>query len=386
MIVLEGLPALSPFRRDRLASPPAARSFPSCASPAPGTSTASSPSPAPRPDRGGAAAASSKAGAAAGRRAPTARVSPLRRCRAWARFRRGRARPPRSCTAPAMPVQRVERGLRLDLAGLPPTDDAAQAALARALHDPMTQSLLADARARPRRCSRRAARGALERIPLAQLDAANARLGLALAADEIDYLRERYGELGRDPTDVELMMFAQANSEHCRHKIFNAELDHRRRATCRQLAVRHDQQHARADAAAHAVGVQDNAAVVEGYRRPALPPRSRDAANTAPKPPRRQRVLHQGRDAQPSDRDLAVPGRAHRRRRRDPRRRRDRPRRQAEGGLTGFSRLAPAHPDAAAAVGSAARAQPAHGPRASRSCSTARSAPPRSTTNSAART
>jgi phosphoribosylformylglycinamidine synthase len=47
--------------------------------------------------------------------------------------------------------------------------------------------------------------------------------------DEIDYLVESFG-CGRNPTDVELMMFAQANSEHCRHKIFNAELDHRRRA------------------------------------------------------------------------------------------------------------------------------------------------------------
>ena len=53
---------------------------------------------------------------------------------------------------------------------------------------------------------------------------ASARLGLALASDEIAYLAARYGELGRDPTDVELMMFAQANSEHCRHKIFNAEV------------------------------------------------------------------------------------------------------------------------------------------------------------------
>ena len=57
----------------------------------------------------------------------------------------------------------------------------------------------------------------------ATLRAASTRLGLALADDEIEYLVTRYGELGRDPTDVELMMFAQANSEHCRHKIFNAE-------------------------------------------------------------------------------------------------------------------------------------------------------------------
>src|SRR5690606_22822248 len=65
-------------------------------------------------------------------------------------------------------------------------------------------------------------RGRVERIPVAGLEAANERLGLALADDEIAYLRERYTALGRDPSDVELMMFAQANSEHCRHKIFNA--------------------------------------------------------------------------------------------------------------------------------------------------------------------
>ena len=47
-------------------------------------------------------------------------------------------------------------------------------------------------------------------------------MGLALAPDEIDYLAENFGKMGRNPTDVELMMFAQANSEHCRHKIFNA--------------------------------------------------------------------------------------------------------------------------------------------------------------------
>lgn len=51
---------------------------------------------------------------------------------------------------------------------------------------------------------------------------ANTELGLALAEDEIDYLVESFVELGRNPNDVELMMFAQANSEHCRHKIFNA--------------------------------------------------------------------------------------------------------------------------------------------------------------------
>ena len=59
-------------------------------------------------------------------------------------------------------------------------------------------------------------------MPRGALAEANARLGLALADDEIEYLVERYAELGRDPTDAELFMFAQANSEHCRHKVFNA--------------------------------------------------------------------------------------------------------------------------------------------------------------------
>ena len=52
---------------------------------------------------------------------------------------------------------------------------------------------------------------------------ANVQFGLALAADEIDYLVNAFTTLGRNPTDVELMMFTQANREHCRHKIFNAD-------------------------------------------------------------------------------------------------------------------------------------------------------------------
>ena len=62
----------------------------------------------------------------------------------------------------------------------------------------------------------------LQKEGLAALAAYNAARGLALSDDELAYLAKAYAELGRDPTDVELMMFAQANSEHCRHKIFNA--------------------------------------------------------------------------------------------------------------------------------------------------------------------
>ncbi len=159
-------------------------------------------------------------------------------------------------------IQRVERGTRIDLAGWP-QDAATQAALAKLLHDPMTQSLLDSADA-AQALFTAPARGALERIPLAGLEAANARLGLALAADEIDYLRERYTELGRDPADVELMMFAQANSEHCRHKIFNASwtIDGKEQERSLFRMIKHThQQTPQYTLSAYS----DNAAVVEGH-------------------------------------------------------------------------------------------------------------------------
>ena len=157
------------------------------------------------------------------------------------------------------PVKRVERGLRIDLEGW----DDASPALAKTLHDPMTQSLLAS-REQAQALFTAPARGELERIPLAQLEAANVRLGLALAEDEIDYLRTRYAELGRDPSDVELMMFAQANSEHCRHKIFNASwtIDGKEqdRSLFRMI------KHTHAQTPEHTLSAySDNAAVLEGY-------------------------------------------------------------------------------------------------------------------------
>ncbi len=94
------------------------------------------------------------------------------------------------------------------------------------LHDRMTESFWLDTlepdlfRTRAPRPLRVVTLGEDGRGALAR---ANAAWGLALSSDEIDYLVSAFGKLGRDPTDVELMMFAQANSEHCRHKIFNAE-------------------------------------------------------------------------------------------------------------------------------------------------------------------
>src|SRR5450432_3118467 len=127
----------------------------------------------------------------------------------------------RICGLPG--VRRIERGIWYGVAG-EVTDEAA---LRRALHDRMTESVLASAdeaaglfvKAAPRPLATIALAG----DGRAALTRANVALGLALAPDEIDYLCDAYATLGRDPTDVELMMFAQANSEHCRHKIFNAD-------------------------------------------------------------------------------------------------------------------------------------------------------------------
>jgi phosphoribosylformylglycinamidine synthase len=167
-----------------------------------------------------------------------------------------------------LPIRRVERGTRIELAGWP-ADAATQSALAALLHDPMTQSLLTAAQATAMRFDA-PARGVLERIPLVQLDAANARLGLALAEDEIDYLRERFGALGRDPSDVELMMFAQANSEHCRHKIFNASwrIDGREQLqpNGQPVSLFRMIKHTHAQTPEFTLSAySDNAAVVEGY-------------------------------------------------------------------------------------------------------------------------
>ena len=119
-------------------------------------------------------------------------------------------------------VERIERGIEYRLDGGGDRD-----ALAAALHDRMVEVVLPeldDAEAlfthhQPRELTTvdilGGGRGALE--------AANGELGLALAADEIEYLVEQFIALGRNPSDAELMMFAQANSEHCRHKIFNAD-------------------------------------------------------------------------------------------------------------------------------------------------------------------
>ncbi len=125
-------------------------------------------------------------------------------------------------------IERIERviAFRLELPAGKTLTEAERQQVAALLHDRMTESVLNDF----------SQAGELFRHfspkPLATVDVlqggktalvdANATLGLALSDDEVDYLLDIFTQAGRNPTDVELMMFAQANSEHCRHKIFNA--------------------------------------------------------------------------------------------------------------------------------------------------------------------
>ena len=161
------------------------------------------------------------------------------------------------------------------------------------------------------------------------------RLALHRRAKDLDvYLVARYRELGRDPTDVELMMFAQANSEHCRHKIFNAEwyVDGEKQDA---LAVPADQAVDRGAPGGRAVGVQGQRG---GRRGPAAERFFPDADGVYRG--HAEAVAHprQGRDPQPPDRDLAVPRRGDRLGRRDPRRGRDRPRRASRRRASSASR------------------------------------------------
>ncbi|HEX2494248.1 MAG TPA: hypothetical protein VHK24_10770, partial [Steroidobacter sp.] len=124
-------------------------------------------------------------------------------------------------------VERIERGLFYELRSVEPLGRSELSAIAPVLYDRMTESAVFDfadaAQLFAHEPPRPLAAIALRERGRAALVEANAVMGLALSEDEIDYLAASFQRLGRDPTDVELMMFAQANSEHCRHKIFNAE-------------------------------------------------------------------------------------------------------------------------------------------------------------------
>ena len=122
-------------------------------------------------------------------------------------------------------IERIERGMAVWLEGRLNDDEKQQ--WAALLHDRMTESVLPDFQTASKLFHH------LESETFSTVDVlgggkealvkANTEMGLALSADEIGYLVENYQALNRNPSDVELMMFAQANSEHCRHKIFNAD-------------------------------------------------------------------------------------------------------------------------------------------------------------------
>ncbi len=121
-------------------------------------------------------------------------------------------------------IRRIERGIVYRFDG--PLERKDALAFAPEIHDRMTESLLTDLEAASA-LFERATPAPFRRIDVLgrgqdAIREADQDLGLALAPDEVDYLVDSFRELGRNPTDVELMMFAQANSEHCRHKIFNA--------------------------------------------------------------------------------------------------------------------------------------------------------------------
>jgi len=176
----------------------------------------------------------------------------------------------RHCSLEA--IERIERGVafRVRLAdGHARLTPEQRAALLPHIHDRMTEAVLAsfdDAG----RLFHHVAPQPLETVELgsdavAALKQANADMGLALSDDEIQYLADSYARAGRNPTDVELMMFAQANSEHCRHKIFNADwiIDGERQphslfGMIRTTHARHPE--------GTVVAYADNAAIMEGAR------------------------------------------------------------------------------------------------------------------------
>jgi phosphoribosylformylglycinamidine synthase len=169
-----------------------------------------------------------------------------------------------ACQCGLEAVVRVERGTRFHVEGPGDLDP-----ILPLLHDRMTESVLPDASAAARLFQHVAPRPLTDVDVLAggraAIEAADARFGLALAPDEIDYLMAVFTATGRNPTDVELTMFAQANSEHCRHKIFNASwvIDDEAQepslfGMIRATHARHPQ--------GTVVAYADNAAVMEGRR------------------------------------------------------------------------------------------------------------------------
>jgi phosphoribosylformylglycinamidine synthase len=126
-------------------------------------------------------------------------------------------------------ILRIERGIAyyVQTNNGAPLSDAEKTALKAVIHDRMTEMVFGDLND-AQKLYHSATPAPLCTVDIllggkTALETANSEMGLALSPDEVDYLLENFTKIGRNPTDVELMMFAQANSEHCRHKIFNAD-------------------------------------------------------------------------------------------------------------------------------------------------------------------
>ncbi|HMN92934.1 MAG TPA: phosphoribosylformylglycinamidine synthase [Hydrogenophaga sp.] len=172
-------------------------------------------------------------------------------------------------------LHRVERlvefriGLKSGLLGKASLSEDQLRAVADLLHDRMTESVTTE-RSQAEALFTELHPAPMEHVDVlgggrAALEKANTDWGLALADDEIDYLVNAFNGLKRNPTDVELMMFAQANSEHCRHKIFNAQFTIDGVAQERSLfgMIRHTHQ----TSPQHTiVAYSDNASIMEGHQ------------------------------------------------------------------------------------------------------------------------
>ncbi len=166
-------------------------------------------------------------------------------------------------------IRRIERGIAWYLDSARSLTDQELAVLKPLLHDRMTETVL-EPGSDPSILFAHAQPTPMQTVDLLNggrdaLMTANRELGLALSEDEMDYLLDCFTRLARNPTDVELMMFAQANSEHCRHKIFNADwiIDGVPQAHSLFAMIRHTHEQHPADVLS---AYTDNAAVITGFR------------------------------------------------------------------------------------------------------------------------
>ena len=162
-------------------------------------------------------------------------------------------------------VERIERGMAVYVSGSLHGNERAQ--WASLLHDRMTESVLPDFQSAEQLFAAHEDQS-FDTVDVlgggrAALEAADKNMGLALSSDEMDYLLENYRALNRNPSDVELMMFAQANSEHCRHKIFNADFilngEKQEKSLFRMIRDTHE-----ASPEGTVVAYKDNSSVIEG--------------------------------------------------------------------------------------------------------------------------